>query len=255
MGGKPLFALSIVGFPSNRLPMGALQRILQGAADKAAQAGISIIGGHTVDDTEPKYGLAVSGIVDPSRILRNNTARVGDKLILTKPIGTGIISTAIKRQMADEALTQKVIGIMSCLNDIAAETMLRYDVSSVTDVTGFGLLGHLKEMTVGSGVNARINSQAVPLISEAVGFASSGVIPGGTENNLDYVAPFVKWNDNVSRVLRYVLCDAQTSGGLLIAVATSESEKLLANLRAGGIVDASIIGEITEIGGGMIAVV
>ncbi len=255
MGGKPLFALSIVGFPSNRLPMSVLQRILQGAADKAAQAGISIIGGHTVDDTEPKYGLAVSGIVDPSRILRNNTARVGDKLILTKPIGTGIISTAIKRQMADEALTQKVIGIMSCLNDIAAETMLRYDVSSVTDVTGFGLLGHLKEMTVGSGVNARINSQAVPLISEAVGFASSGVIPGGTENNLDYVAPFVKWNDNVSRVLRYVLCDAQTSGGLLIAVATSESEKLLANLRAGGIVDASIIGEITEIGGGMIAVV
>jgi cysteine desulfurase len=254
MGGKPLFALSIVGFPSNRLPMSVLQRILQGAADKAAQAGISIIGGHTVDDTEPKYGLAVSGIVDPNRILRNNTARVGDKLILTKPIGTGIISTAIKRQMADEALTQKVIGIMSRLNDIAAQTMLRYDVSSVTDVTGFGLLGHLKEMTVGSGVNAHINSQAVPFISEAVGFASSGTIPGGTENNLDYVAAFVRWDDSISRVLKYVLCDAQTSGGLLIAVAASESKKLLADLRAVGIVDASIIGEITEIGDGVIAI-
>jgi selenide,water dikinase len=254
MGGKPLFALSIVGFPSNRLPMSVLQRILQGAADKAAQAGISIIGGHTVDDTEPKYGLAVSGIVDPNRILRNNTARAGDKLILSKPLGTGIISTAIKRQMADEALIRKVIGIMSYLNDVAAETMLRYDVSSVTDVTGFGLLGHLKEMTVGSGVNARIDSQAVPLIGEAVGFASSGVIPGGTENNLDYVAPFVKWDDGISRVLRYVLCDAQTSGGLLIAVLASESEKLLADLKAGGIVDASIIGEITGIGDGMITV-
>jgi cysteine desulfurase len=254
MGGKPLFALSIVGFPSNRLPMRVLQCILQGAADKAAEAGISIIGGHTVDDTEPKYGLAVTGIVDPSRVLRNNTARVGDKLILTKPIGTGIISTAIKRQIADAALIQRVIGIMSCLNDIAAETMLRYDVSSVTDVTGFGLLGHLKEMTVGSGVNARINSQSVPLITEAVGFASSGVIPGGTENNLDYVAPYVKWNDNVSRVIRYILCDAQTSGGLLIAVAASDSKNLLADLQTGGIVDASIIGEITEIGDGIITV-
>jgi selenophosphate synthase len=133
--------------------------------------------------------------------------------------------------------------------------MLRYDISSVTDVTGFGLLGHLKEMTVGSGVNARINSRAVPLIGEAVGFASSGVIPGGTENNLEYVAPFVKWNDSISRVLRYVLCDAQTSGGLLIAVALSESERLLVDLRASGVVDASIIGEITEIGGGLMVVV
>jgi cysteine desulfurase len=255
MGGKPLFALSIVGFPSNRLPMSVLQRILQGAADKAAEAGISIIGGHTVDDTEPKYGLAVSGSIDPNRILTNNKARIGDKLILTKPIGTGIISTAIKRQLADEQLTQKVIAIMSRLNNVAAEAMLQFDVSSVTDVTGFGLLGHLKEMTVGSGVTAQIDSQAVPLIAEAVGFASSGVIPGGTENNLDYVSPFVRWSDSVSRVQRYLLCDAQTSGGLLIAVAAKDAGKLLTDLHAKGIADASIIGEITGFSKGTIEVV
>lgn len=255
MGGKPLFALSIVGFPSNRLPMTVLQRILQGAAEKAREAGVSIIGGHTVDDTEPKYGLAVSGSIDPNRIFTNNRARVGDKLILTKPIGTGIISTAIKRQMADELLVEKVIAVMSQLNNVAAETMLKYNISSVTDVTGFGLLGHLKEMTVSSSVTARIQSQSVPIISEAVGLASSGVIPGGTENNLDYVSPFAKWHDSVSRVQRYILCDAQTSGGLLIAVAATDSEKLLADLHAKGISEAAVIGEIPGKGNGTIEIV
>ncbi len=254
MGGKPLFALSVVGFPSNRLPMSVLQQILKGAADKAAEAGISIIGGHTVDDTEPKYGLAVTGIVDPAKIRKNNTARTGDRLILTKPIGTGIISTAIKRQLVDNDLRDRVIKIMSTLNAKAAETMTRHDVSACTDVTGFGLLGHLKEMTLGSKMNARINSAAVDFIPEAVGLASSGIVPGGTENNLEYVSPFVVWTPGIANVTKILLADAQTSGGLLIAVEKNQADAMLRELREIGISEAAIIGEITGPGKGEITV-
>ncbi len=254
MGGKPLFGLSIVGFPSNRLPMSVLQRILQGAADKAREAGISIIGGHTIDDTEPKYGLAVTGVVHPAKIRANNTARVGDKLILTKPIGTGIISTAIKRQLADDKLRDLVIRLMSTLNAAAADVMSRYDVSACTDVTGFGLLGHLKEMTVGSGVTARIDANSVPLIDEAVALASAGVVPGGSENNLDYVSPFVIWGDSISKVMRIVLADAQTSGGLLMAVKSDQAEAMLSELMQKGVADSRIVGEITGSGDGKITV-
>lgn len=254
MGGKPLFGLSIVGFPSNRLPMSVLQRILQGAADKASEAGISIIGGHTIDDTEPKYGLAVTGIVHPAKIRANNTARVGDKLILTKPIGTGIISTAIKRQMADDKLRDLVIKIMSTLNAAAAEVMTRFDVSACTDVTGFGLLGHLKEMTVGSGVTARIDANQVPIISEAIALASAGIVPGGTENNLDYVSPFIIWGESVSKVMRIVLADAQTSGGLLMAVKPEQAEAIMGELIQKGVGDAMVVGEVTGRGDGKISV-
>ncbi len=197
----------------------------------------------------------MSGVIDPKRILTNNKARVGDKLILTKPIGTGIISTAIKRQMADTTLSKTVIEIMSRLNNTAAETMLNYDVSAVTDVTGFGLLGHLKEMSVGSKVDAQIDSQQVPLIPGVANFASSGAIPGGTENNLDYVSPYVQWREDIPKVTRLILCDAQTSGGLLIAVNPRDAEKLLAELKAKGIAEAAIIGEITQTGTGKIEVV
>ncbi|MGB5106927.1 MAG: selenide, water dikinase SelD [Candidatus Zixiibacteriota bacterium] len=255
MGGKPLFALSVVGFPSNRLPMQVLQQILKGAADKAAEAGINIIGGHTVDDTEPKYGLAVTGIVDPKTIKRNNTARVGDLLILTKPIGTGIISTAIKRQMVNNGLRDRVIKIMSTLNASAADVISRYDVSTCTDVTGFGLLGHLREVTVGSGVTARVDSKRVPIIDDAVALASSGVVPGGTENNLEYVSPIVTWGTGVSRVMKILLADAQTSGGLLMAVAKDQSGAMMRALIEKGVVDAAIVGEITGRGDGKISVV
>ncbi len=254
MGGKPLFGLSIVGFPSNRLPMSVLQRILQGAADKAREAGISIIGGHTIDDTEPKYGLAVTGVVHPAKIRANNTARAGDKLILTKPIGTGIISTAIKRQLADEKLRDLVIKIMSTLNAAAADVMSRYDVSACTDVTGFGLLGHLKEMTVGSRVTASIDANSVPIIKEAVALASAGVVPGGTENNLDYVSPFVTWGESVSKVMRIVLADAQTSGGLLMAIKSDQADAMIRELIQKGVGDAKIVGEITGTGDGTITV-
>lgn len=255
MGAKPLFALSIVAFPSNRLPMTVLERILAGAADKAAEAGISIIGGHTVDDTEPKYGLAVSGVIHPAHIKKNSTARVGDELVLTKPLGLGIVSTAIKREMADRKLVEKAIAIMSRLNNTAAEVMARFDVSACTDITGFGLLGHLKEMTVASKVDARIDAGSVPVIPEAAGLANSGVVPGGTENNLEYVSAFVHWKEGIPQSTKLLLCDAQTSGGLLMAVKPEQSGELLSELRVKGITDAAIVGEITGPGTGRISVV
>ncbi len=255
MGGKPIFALSVVGFPSNRLPMSALQRILEGAADKAQEAGISIIGGHTVDDTEPKYGLAVCGVIDPKKILTNNRARVGDKLILTKAIGTGIIATAIKRQMADTHAADTIIKLMSTLNRAAAEVMAQFDVSACTDVTGFGLLGHLKEMTVGSGVEAAIFSDKVPVLPKAYEYALAGAIPGGSENNLDYVSPFVEFPNELPQVKRLILADAQTSGGLLIAVRTDQADELLKKLNAAGVSGAAIVGDIRTKGSGKIRVV
>jgi selenium donor protein len=254
MGAKPLFALNIVGFPSNRLPMSVLQRILQGAQDKAKEAGIVIIGGHTVDDTEPKFGLAVTGVVHPTKVLRNDTARVGDKLILTKPIGLGIVATALKRRVAGEEVTQRAIEIMSTLNSAAADVMANFDVSACTDVTGFGLLGHLREMTIGSDVDAAIIASQTPIIEAALEFIQAGIIPGGTENNLDYVSASVKWDSSISRNQKYLLADAQTSGGLLIAVDASQAEKLLAELHAAGVSDAAIIGEISNEGSGIISV-
>lgn len=259
MGGTPLFALSIAGFPSNRLPLKVLEEILRGAADKAAEAGIAIVGGHTVDDTEPKYGLCVTGRIDPDRITTNAGARPGDVLILTKPIGTGIVTTALKRGLVEAATEQRVIALMSALNRTAAELLPGFDVGAVTDVTGFGLLGHLREMSRGSGVDVRVDPAAVPVLAEAWDLAAAGVIPGGTRDNEAWVADVVCWDDAITPVQRAVLCDAQTSGGLLIAVAPDPGgdpaqHPLLAALHAAGIVEARIIGAFTGAGPGTISV-
>lgn len=254
MGGKPLFALNIVGFPSNRLPMEILKRILQGAQDKAKEAGVNIIGGHTVDDTEPKYGMAVTGIIDPKRILTNSNAQPGDAIILTKPIGVGIIATAIKRGLTDEKTMNRAIAIMSALNRRAAEVLNQFPVNACTDVTGFGLLGHLKEMSRASRVNAVISLDSVPSIGEAWDFATGNVVPGGTLNNMDYVADIVEWSEGISRTARIILCDAQTSGGLLIAIPPKYTDNLLRELRNNGVIDAACIGSFTEKGEGRIAV-
>lgn len=254
MGAQPLFALSIVGFPSNRLPESVLTEILKGAADKTAEAGISIVGGHTVDDTEPKYGLAVTGRVHPDKILTNSKARVGDRLILTKPLGTGIITTAAKRQLADPEVVAHAAEIMATLNRAAAEALTEFDVSACTDITGFGLLGHLREMVAAGEVDAGIDMQVVPLIAGAAQLAQAGAIPGGTENNLEYVDEHVTWPDSISPVNKLLLCDAQTSGGLLIAVAAEQADKLLARLHQDGVPEATIVGEITAAGSGKITV-
>lgn len=255
MGGRPLFGLNIVGFPSNRLPMSVLETILKGAADKAKEAGIPIIGGHTVDDTEPKYGLAVTGSVNPQKILKNFGAQPGDKIILTKPIGMGIVATAIKRGLAEGETIENATEIMATLNRAAAEAVKPFEVHSCTDVTGFGLLGHLSEMTRGSGVDARLHHNQVAVIEEAWEFAGAGIIPGGTLSNLDYVSKFVVWQESVPDIARTLLVDAQTSGGLLFAIHPDDAESALIALQKKCTTKVTMIGEFTGRGEGLIRVV
>ena len=254
MGGRPLFALNIVGFPSNRLPLSVLQRILEGAAETAAEAGIVIAGGHTVDDTEPKFGLAVTGVIAPGRILTNAGARPGDALILTKPIGTGILATAAKRGLASPGMTAGAIRTMRSLNRGAALAMEEVPVHACTDVTGFGLLGHLKEMARASGVDVEVDARGVPVLEGTREMARAGAVPGGTRANLDYVADVVDWPDELGEIDRWLLCDAQTSGGLLIAVAEEEVEGLLGGLRRRGVPEAAPVGRVTGEGTGRIRI-
>lgn len=254
MGATPIFALNIVGFPSNRLPLKVLEEILRGAQDKAAEAGISILGGHTIDDTEPKYGMAVTGIVHPDKVIRNSTAQVGDVLVLTKPLGMGIIATALKRGLADEVIAQKAIQIMVTLNKASAEAMATVHVHACTDITGFGLLGHLHEMTSASHVDVELTLSAIPILPEARVFATMDIIPGGTLNNLSFVQTHVIFSDNISRVDQLLLADAQTSGGLLISLPASEAQRLLDALDARK-VQGHIIGQITGEGQGKIRII
>jgi len=254
MGARPLFGLNIVGFPSNRLPLRVLEQILRGAIDKAAEAGVSVIGGHTVDDTEPKFGLAVTGIVHPERVLRNSTARAGDALVLTKPLGVGIISTAVKRGLADEATAREAAELMATLNRAAAEAMIEVGAHACTDVTGFGLLGHLREMSAGSGMDVTVDAPAVPMLPAARAFAGADVVPGGTLDNLAHVEPYVTFAPGVSRVEQLILADAQTSGGLLISLAADRVDALLAALRARGVRQAAHIGRVTRPGLGHVTV-
>ncbi len=245
MGGKPLFALGIVGFPDRRLPLSVLEEILRGANDKAAEAGIFIAGGHSIEESEPKFGLTVTGIVDPVRILRNSTARAGDVLVLTKPIGTGIITTAVKRGIAGHEAMEGAIRVMSCLNRAASDIMAGFPVSACTDVSGFGLLGHLREMVVAAGVSVRLVASDVPVLPYTWELASAGAIPGGTRNNLEFVAGVVEWTSGVPELMKLILSDAQTSGGLLISLPETESDLFLQQLLGSGI-DASVIGKVGQ---------
>lgn len=254
MGAKPTFALNIVGFPSNRLPMEILQEILRGAHDKAKEAGISILGGHTIDDPEPKYGMVVTGTVHPKKIWSNAKAKEGDAIILTKPIGLGIITTALKRGLVSKATEQKVIQIMSSLNKYAAEVLEQYDISACTDVTGFGLLGHLSELTTASKIDVEIFANQVPIIEEAWEFATSNIIPGGTINNLKYFSKYIDWNDHISHLEKSILNDAQTSGGLLFTIPKNKQEEVIQKLKLAGIMDATHIGDCVSKGNGMISV-
>lgn len=254
MGARPLFALSVVGFPSNRLPMEVLEEILRGATSVTDLAGISIIGGHTVDDTEPKFGLVVTGLVDPDRVVTNRGARPGDALILTKPIGTGILSTAMKQGLLDEIPAEDLFKTMSALNRDAAEAMMEEGAHACTDVTGFGLLGHLMEMMRGSGTAAQINASAVPILAGAQDLATGGVLPGGSRDNLDYTAPHTRYDDRVSNITRMLLNDAQTSGGLLIALPEERAGRLMERLAGRGVERAALIGKVTGGAGGTIEV-
>jgi len=247
MGARPLFALNIVGFPPDVLPQRVLTEILRGGAAKAAEAGVAILGGHTVRDDEPKYGLVVNGVVHPDRIVRNSGARPGDVLVLTKPLGIGIMTTAIKRELADDALIARVATTMMALNRGAGEAMVEIGVSAATDVTGFGLLGHLHEITAGSGVAAEIAYHAIPVMEGVEELAAAGCVPGGSQDNFDFLtgSGALQWDDTVVLARRLVLADAQTSGGLLIAVPQDRSARLLDALARAGTLAAAAIGTIT----------
>ena len=252
MGARPLFALNIVGFPDKRLPLSVLKEILRGALEKTAEAGISIIGGHTIEDTEPKFGLAVTGIVHPDQVIPNSGALPGDALVLTKPLGVGIISTAVKSGLADEIIAQEASELMATLNRAACEAMVEVGANACTDITGFGLLGHLHEMAAGSHVDVTLSASAVPTLPAAWDLAGAGAVPGGTLNNLTYVSDHVTFAPTISRVEQLILADAQTSGGLLISLPKRRVDDLLAALHIRGVQAAARIGQVTAKGAGHI---
>jgi selenide,water dikinase len=244
MGGRPVTALAIAAFPENLDP-GVIRQILAGGIEKAAEAGVPVIGGHTIKDDEPKYGLAVTGIVDPRRIWRNDTGRPGDTLILTKAIGTGVLTTALRRDLIAPNDLQSAVASMSALNRAAAETLQSFDVHAATDVTGFGLVGHLLELTA-RGVGARIEADAVPLLDGALDLATRDCIPGGTyTNERNALERDVRFSDGVPKALRLLLCDAQTSGGLLVALPPAQAGDAVRALHENGVSAARVVGSLT----------
>jgi len=245
MGARPLFALNLVGWPVKTLPLEVLGEVLRGGADTAALAGAPVLGGHSIDDPEPKYGMAVTGLVHPDRILRNVGARPGDRLLLTKPLGAGILTTAIKRGVATPAQIEAVTQLMATLNRAAGEVLAAAPpgaVHALTDVTGFGLLGHAWELAEGSGVALRLRSGAVPVLEGVVALAQAGVVPGGSTANLAWLTPNLRVSAGAA-LPAIVLADAQTNGGLLAAVAPERVAGLLRDLAAVG-VTAAEIGEV-----------
>jgi selenide,water dikinase len=244
MGARPLFALNLVGWPVGKLPMETLGEVLRGGAEAARLAGAPVIGGHSIDDPEPKYGMAVTGIVHPDRILRNVGARPGDLLLLTKPLGSGIASTAVKRGIAPASLVDRIVEVMSELNRAAGEVLAASGaVHALTDVTGFGLLGHAWEMAEGSGVALRLRAEAVPVIEGVHDLAAQDVVPGGSKANLRWVLPNVRLAPGLRETTGIVLADAQTNGGLLAAVDRGRADAVQAALAAAG-VRAVVIGEV-----------
>ena len=253
MGGTPTAALSIVGFPDT-LPASVLGEILQGAHAVAQEAGINIVGGHTIKSEEPTFGLAVVGTVHPQKAISNAGARSGDALILTKPVGVGIVTTAAKNDQDSRGAIVDAIRLMTTLNRAAAEVLLKFDTHALTDVTGFGLLGHLRNVTAASGVTATITAADVPVLAAAREYAEAGIAPGGTRANRKFLEDWVTFDDTVPEALRMLLCDAQTSGGLLAAVPAEVANDVVAALTAAGTPAAAIIGRIDAAGLGQILV-
>ncbi len=249
MGGRPLFALNLVGWPRGKVPFEVLGDVLRGAAEITRQAGCLMLGGHSIDDPEPKFGLAVVGEVHPDRMFTNAAARPGDRLVLTKPLGTGILTTALKRNLLPEAALAAAVASMTALNDGAARAAASVGVRCATDVTGFGLLGHLGNILAASGVGARVEVARLPVLPQALELAARGCIPGGTQRNHD--AARAAWSAELSPAERFICTDAQTSGGLLLAVAPDRLDALLAALQREGTVSAAVIGEILPAANGL----
>ncbi len=246
MGGRPLTAMNIICFPRLSLDVSILTEILQGGLAKIHEAGAVLMGGHTVEDAELKYGLAVTGTVHPHKIITNKGAQVGDVLILTKPLGTGIISTAQKADLADEEALQAAAAHMATLNDRAAQVMSECEAHACTDITGFGLLGHAVEMARGCGHSLRLFYERIPLLPGVKEYAASGLIPGGAYCNEGHFGPEIAWGKKIPSSEKIILFDPQTSGGLLIAIPKEQSGKLLDLLLAQGVKDAALIGEVAR---------
>ena len=245
MGGKPLVSLNIAMFPNNPEFFPSLKKIMQGGIDKMSEAGVSIIGGHTIRDKEPKYGFAVMGVIHPAKILDNSKAQAGDALILTKKIGTGIIATGVKAGKCSDAVIEEFTASMAALNKRASEIMLEIGVSTATDITGFGLIGHLHEVLTASKCRAQIYSGRVPYFEGAIRLADAGVVPGGTKTNIKNYEPYVTWGKGVPEVEKILMNDAQTSGGLLIFVPSEKKDKLINALEKENII-AAHIGDVTD---------
>ncbi len=246
MGGRPLWCLSLVGWPRDTLPLATLGDVMRGASDVVREAGAAIVGGHSIDDPEPKFGLVVVGEVHPDLVTTNAAAQAGDRLVLTKPLGTGIIATAIKRGGADDDTIRAAVSSMTTLNAGAAEAARVARVRAATDVTGFGLLGHLRAMLLASGRAAEIRAGQVPLLPDARALAAAGFVPGGTTRNLEAVGPTTTFDAALGETDRILLADAQTSGGLLLAVSEAALPRLLEALRARGTPAAAVVGTVTD---------
>ncbi len=246
MGGHPLAALNIVGFPDASLDAAVLGEILRGGAEKAKEAGIELVGGHTIKTDEPIYGLAVTGMVHPDRIISNAGGKPGDKLVLSKPLGLGIITTAAKQGRDTLEAIHEAIALMTTLNRGASEAMTAVGVHAATDVTGFGLLGHLRNLAKASNCSAVVNFSAVPVLEKAIQYVNDGIAPGGTHANWRFMNDWTSYAPELTKEQQLIVCDAQTSGGLLIAVSPEKADELVAELTRHATPAAAIIGELVE---------
>lgn len=246
MGGTPLTGMNLVAFPIKTLAASVLKEILLGGLSKMKEAGVALVGGHSIEDPEIKYGLSVTGLIHPQKILTNAKAKVGDKLVLTKALGTGIIATALKGQRASEKAVQKIVESMTTLNRRASEEMIKFGAHACTDITGFGLIGHAMEMAAASQVGLVIQADAVPIFSEAMEYASMGLIPGGAHSNRQFFSCKVEVSSNLSELLLDIFYDPQTSGGLFISMPPNEADPLVDHLKREGHEYASVVGEVVE---------
>lgn len=245
MGAEPIMALNLVAWPREGLPLDLLAEVLRGGRDVARSAGAAVVGGHSIDDAEPKYGMAAVGIVHPERVIRNAGGRSGDALVLTKPLGTGVVSTALKRDAASGEVVDRAVEVMTTLNQAAAEVARTHGLTGGTDVTGFGLLGHLRELALASGCDAEVEASAVPVMAGVEALVGAGMIAGGTKRNREFVEPSVDWGAT-DETGRWLLTDAQTSGGLLLCVPPDRLDAVVADLEKAGTPAAAVIGRLLE---------
>ena len=244
MGGEPKTAMNLVGFPIKTMDLSILRQIIEGGLDKMKEADVVLVGGHSVEDNELKYGLSVTGFIHPDKLWSKHHLKTGDILILTKSIGTGIINTAIKGGLASEAIINKTVESMSKLNRQAAEVMKAYPVNACTDITGFGLLGHIAEMLIGSGLSIQLESKSIPIIKEAIEFGSMGLFPAGAYKNKDFRSSMVVYSENVDYIIGDILFDPQTSGGLLFCIDEDYADRAISDLVSNGCRESSVIGNV-----------